>query len=274
MEIKEPSVELIPYTGNVVEHVAKCARVCYNKESGDDEKTYKNLIKQGHLSMFRHATYYAAVPVNKFIELPYFFNIHTGAYLVPGIEIIKGKENFYVAYNGNYALDNSMTDLLEPYLVSPEEFEKYDIARNLMRYTFRIVTQNCTAKELNRVSPNNIAELSSRRVHMNAICKPWWMKDIKPENKWIIDDLDKTSLYLQACSKAFDTYDRLISLGVPKEDARGVLPLDTATTCIYTYSIEEWRHIIKLRTDKSSHKNCQIIADLIKRKLKELGYKI
>lgn len=34
---------------------------------------------------------------------------------------------------------------------------------------------------------------------------------------------------------------------IHRQDARGKLPLDTATRCIYTYSVREWRHIIDLR---------------------------
>lgn len=34
-----------------------------------------------------------------------------------------------------------------------------------MRYTFRVTTQISTSRELNRVSPNNIAEQSTRYVY-------------------------------------------------------------------------------------------------------------
>lgn len=39
-------------------HVARCARVCYGRETGNDEATIKRLINDGHWSMFRHGTYY------------------------------------------------------------------------------------------------------------------------------------------------------------------------------------------------------------------------
>lgn len=41
---------------------------------------------------------------------------------------------------------------------------------------------------------------------------------------------------------------------------------------IYTYSINEWKHIIKLRTDNAAHPNAQIIANMIKNQLENLGY--
>lgn len=39
-------------------HVARCARVCYGRETGNDEATIKRLINDEHWSMFRHGTYY------------------------------------------------------------------------------------------------------------------------------------------------------------------------------------------------------------------------
>lgn len=39
-------------------HVARCARVCYGRETGNDQATIKRLIDSEHWSMFRHGTYY------------------------------------------------------------------------------------------------------------------------------------------------------------------------------------------------------------------------
>ncbi len=41
---------------------------------------------------------------------------------------------------------------------------------------------------------------------------------------------------------------------------------------IYTYSINEWKHIIKLRSDSAAHPNAQIISNMIKKELESLGY--
>ena len=52
-----------------------------------------------------------------------------------------------------------------------------------------------------------------------------------------------------------------------RQDARGILPLDTATKCVYTYSVEEWRHIIDLRyygTTGKPHPQMKEIANLIR----------
>lgn len=51
--------------------------------------------------------------------------------------------------------------------------------------------------------------------------------------------------------------------------------LVTATKCIYTYSINEWRAILDLRyygTTGAPHPNAKIIAGMIRQELIELGY--
>lgn len=52
-------------------------------------------------------------------------------------------------------------------------------------------------------------------------------------------DLDEAmNVYLRGCKRNFEDYKILIDKHkLNRQDARGVLPLDTATRCIYTYSI-------------------------------------
>lgn len=46
----------------------------------------------------------------------------------------------------------------------------------MMRYTFCVDTQISTSRELNRVSPNSIAEKSTRYVYEDgSICRPHWL---------------------------------------------------------------------------------------------------
>ena len=59
------------------------------------------------------------------------------------------------------------------------------------------------------------------------------------------------------------------------QDARGILPIDTATVCAYTYTISEWRNIIDLRyygTTGAPHPNAKIIAGMIREKLIDAGH--
>ena len=86
---------------------------------------------------------------------------------------------------------------------------------------------------------------------------------------------EKAFIYIESCNNSFNKYRLLVNKGMHRQDARGVLPLDTATVCIYTYSIEEWRHIIDLRyygTTGKPHHNAKIIAGMIKDNLETCGY--
>ena len=66
MEIIKPSVELLSQGTDIIAHVAKCARVCYGSDKTiDNERTYKNLLKSKHYSMFRHESRYFIVNYNK-----------------------------------------------------------------------------------------------------------------------------------------------------------------------------------------------------------------
>ena len=291
MKIIEPSVGLWKQGDDVKAHVDKCARVCYGKETGNDDVTINTLLKKHHWSMFRHESVYVigeftsrlAIALERYSNNPYInWTFHNN--------------KLYIATNGNFCLDlkerqevNVHAQILLTYInyyrVSEDTFFNDEIGYNMMRYTFCIVTQISTSRELNRVSPNNIAEQSTRYVYENdTICSPHWLKGYNIVHniygKYIVykdgkEDNDinhKVFTYFQSCKNSFDNYRFLVNAGLHRQDARGVLPIDTATKCIYTYSINEWKHIIKLRSDSAAHPNAQIISNMIKKELENLGY--
>lgn len=119
------------------------------------------------------------------------------------------------------------------------------------------------------MSPNAIAERSTRYCSSKdglEICKPWWFKhsieDITKGNctyaeKWYYDNMINTE----------EVYKVLLDTDMRPEDARGILPLDTATKVIYTYSIREWQHILDLRLyDKTgkAHPNAHVVMQMVK----------
>lgn len=283
MKIIEPKVELWRQE-DAKAHVARCARVCYGKETGNDEATVKRLINSKHWSMFRHETVYAMIP----IELWYgnFGEILKGYKASPYISWVTVRDYIYVSTNGNFMLDIEkyepvLYNEINNYRVSEEEFNSCETAYNLFaRWTFCVDTQISTSRELNRVSPNSIAEKSTRYVYEDgSICRPHWISKKEAElfNNDNNADLDEAmNVYLNGCKRDFEEYKILVDKHkIHRQDARGVLPLDTATRCIYTYSIREWRHIIDLRyygITGTPHPNAYIIASMIRDELMELGY--
>lgn len=152
----------------------------------------------------------------------------------------------------------------------------------MMRYTFCVDTQISTSRELNRVSPNSIAEMSTRYVYEDGnICRPHWISQKEAElfNNDNNADLDEAmNVYLNGCKRDFEEYKILVDkYKIHRQDARGKLPLDTATRCIYTYSVDEWFDIIRKRvynTTGKAHPNATIICKLIEQELNGFGYEV
>lgn len=275
MKIINPSVKIWRHI-NSAQHIARCARVCYGKDSTIGmEKADKALLElleqKGHLSMFRHTTRYFKVPhferldlYNKLKNL----DVDRISNFI-GIDIFTTIDNAYVVANGQYMLEHDGESWLEQLIhfeVSEYDFVDNDIPETvqMLRYTFKVTTQIATSRELNRVSPNNIAEKSTRYVYEDGtLCAPWFMMENGYKD-------EQETIYLQSCNKSFECYKMAVDAGMKREDARGMLPLDTATECVYTYSVDEWKHIIDLRYYGKTgvpHPNAKIIAGMIREQL-------
>lgn len=278
MNIIKPAVELWQENDDWIHHVAKCARICYASDGSKDEKLVDNLLKLGHLSMFRHRSIYYIIPKNdKYTELVTRFEF------CPYVEYLIGNEAIYLATNGHFYIEHkdNILKTLESFIVTAEEFSNWEVGWQLIRYTFKVTTQISTSRELNRVSPNNIAEQSTRYVYEDGtLCKPHWISDEEADmfNENNDVDLDEAmNVYLRGCKKDFEDYKLLIDKHkLNRQDARGKLPIDTATICAYTYSIKEWRAILDLRyygTTGAPHPNAKIAAGMIREEFIKLGYK-
>ena len=277
MEIIKPQVELW-VQDDPIAHVARCARICYasDKTTGN-EAMYQRLIDSNHKSMLRHQSVYYIIPykgwrlvnLQRYKECPY-------------LEFRYDSDYIYISTNKQFVIEhNDFDESYHEFEVDSIEFENTPVGFSLMRYTFKVITQISTSRELNRVSPNNISEQSTRYVNISkkggAICQPHWMtdKDVKTLKDKTFNCEDKVYEYFNACRRNISEYDLLLRIGMLPEDARGVLPLDTATVCVYTYSINQWRDIIDLRyygTTGKPHPNAVIIAGMIRDELIKLGY--
>lgn len=273
MILIEPKVELLK-ENDFYSHVANCARVCYasnNNSNISDEQFCKNvLIANNHLSMFRHATIYCKYNKNDWNR----YTVDT-FHLAQNINVID-LEDLYVIMNGQSYLEFKRNNIAENLKIDshiikdlPNELNEYK------RFTFKVTTQISTSRELNRVSPNNIAERSTRYCNYSkdkfdnqiCICKPYYYDNLE-----IADQL----AFINRMSEYEGNYLNRISRGWKPEDAREFLPLCTATEVVYTYNVREWRHIIDLRyygTTGKPHPNAKIIAGMIRDQLIYLGYK-
>lgn len=273
MILIEPKVELLK-EDNFYSHVANCARVCYasnNNSNISDEQFCKNvLIANNHLSMFRHATIYCKYDKNDWNK-----DTVDIFHLAQNINVVYFGD-LYIIMNGQSYLEFKRNNIAETLKIDshiikdlPNELNEYK------RFTFKVITQISTSRELNRVSPNNIAERSTRYCNYSkdkfdnqiCICKPYYYDNLE-----IADQL----AFINRMSEYEGNYLNRISRGWKPEDAREFLPLCTATEVVYTYNVIEWRHIIDLRyygTTGKPHPNAKIIAGMIRNQLIYLGYK-
>ena len=69
-----------------------------------------------------------------------------------------------------------------------------------------------------------------------------------------------SSVYIEAVGSAFRAYEELLDMGIPREDARFVLPIGTQTRLVMTANFRELRHIIRLRGSKAAQWEVRQIA--------------
>ena len=266
----DPKVELFSEENVTTEqHIARCARVCYGSEDKphteeQDKKLVKGLINKGHLSMLRHSSEYialrgitpddirvlSAIPYNTIVPCKEkILSANAQEYLYGKTRKILKNPSDYL-----YISQKNMIDIISK--STPEYLLAY-------RLTFCITTQIATSRELNRKSPNNIAERSTRYCSSKdglSICKPWWWNSESTTE-------DMRNGYLNTMSNASQAYKGMLDKGFKPEDARGVLPLDTATKVVYTYTIGEWKDILDLRLyDKTgkAHPNCKVVMTMVR----------
>ena len=270
MKIIEPKVELLSEIGISPEsHIARCARVCYGKEYKEpnqeaDKKMVDGLIKRNHLSMLRHTSAYFV-----------FTNHLPEEFKSEYVNTLSQEDYIYASTNGQFTLEhNNKADLNSHVFLNL--CRKYPELFKLYRLTFCITTQISTSRELNRVSPNNIAERSTRYCSSKdglEICRPWWLKNsqehysnrnLSPDEYWYFYTLSNIEL----------AYKTLLNNGMKPEDSRGILPLDTATKVIYTYSVQEWKHIIDLRyygTTGRPHPNAKLVIGMVRNQINQFA---
>lgn len=86
--------------------------------------------------------------------------------------------------------------------------------------------------------------------------------DIVYNNEQYLESADSVLIdFFETCERL---YNKLLEVGVAREQARMVLPMATKTRIYMTGSVRSWIHFIKLRDDGHAQKEAQDIAKAIK----------
>ena len=260
MNIIQPKAEYWKQE-NPTDHIARCARVCYASEKTTDNAALEDrLWRNGHISVFRHVSRYYVINASTIYRREMFHILHS-----PYCAYVRHINKYYVSTNSQFVMDHS--DFFEHFREIDIDSLMKSVRRfppifEIIRFTVCLTTQISTSRELNRTSPNNICEQSTRYVNFErknggiTICRPWFMQALSPHRKF---------LFKSYCKFSEIAYKYFLKIGKP-ETAREILPLCTATRVVYTYSYKEWQHIFDLRYEGISgkpHPNAAEAAKLI-----------
>lgn len=265
MQILEPKVEswLQNYT---IDHIARCARVCYASDSNENNaKLCARLWNNKHRSMFRHAGVYYIIPEK--LQVP------DKAYIGAVVKLVEC--NYYVSANEQSAREY-WDYRYKKYRISIAEAENNEVfvKYKMLRFTLCIETGIDITREFNRKSPNNIAEQSTRYVDFNKklgirFKQCHWMYNMS------IWKYCLTRIMLKTCELFYKIARSKYGLNLPPQDARFILPLDTMSKVVYTYTVAEWEYIVNMRlwdwTGKA-HPDAKIVGQFIYDELVKLGY--
>jgi thymidylate synthase (FAD) len=131
--------------------------------------------------------------------------------------------------------------------------------------SFRVKAPIFVARQWMRHRMNSYNEISYRYVKASLefyIPTTWRNQDTqnKQSSSGLFASQDCLNSYKQALDGAVATYELLLSQGVCREQARGVLPLCTYTEFIYTCNLHSLMHFLRLRLAAGAQYEIQVYA--------------
>lgn len=304
MRISNPNFEIWqqePGLDGIYKQIERVGRVCYKSEdhqTADSAKPFvERMIKNQHYAMLEHGTVYLspALPQGEGGD-PKSLTERYQRNRFSRVNVVEG--NAYITTNLRVLAENGWMDDLQ-YLCEPTEYHE-------KRVTVHFTTQIAITREFNRHRADSMAEQSTRYCNYSkakfgneiTINLPTWVKQQMMESEWakqisgglltisghdflelsrkVVDgsatDLDNWVFANLATEKA---YMNLISAGKKPQEARVVLPLDTATELVHTAFISDWKHFFDLRalgTTGAPHPDAKALAMPLYEEFKKRGF--
>jgi thymidylate synthase (FAD) len=150
------------------------------------------------------------------------------------------------------------------YLIKHEHWSPFEMAS----MTIEIKTSRAIAAQILRHRSFSFQEFSQRYSTATELEDIEWRIQGKT-NRQVGDkevDLSEVPAQLvkEAQDKCLEAYDYLIGIGLAKECARMVLPLNTSTTIFMNGTIRSWIHYLNIRCKEDTQKEHREIANEIK----------
>lgn len=135
--------------------------------------------------------------------------------------------------------------------------------------SLRIICDRGVTHEIVRHRVASYSQESTRYCNYNSDKFGSELTFIKP-CFWNEED-EGYKVWLSSMKVIEDNYIKLINSGSKPQEARSILPNSIKTEIVMTMNLREWRHFLKLRTDKAAHPQMREVAiqilDMFKEKI-------
>lgn len=263
MKILQSEVKILeqaPGIEGLLKHIEKVGRLAYKSEDRITDTSYIKFVEmlknRGHWAVFNLGTVYLVIPMN------HMFSAETVKDCVKALEAFKkhapftriteDTDNYYVTTDYRTICQEELEDFMERYWSEPGEHHKLKITTEW--HCSRVIAQQVLRHRL--FSP--LME-STRYVNYSldkfdlGFTLPQWMQKEMNENKIELEQLnaeqDRIPLSprvirrIKKWQQAELDYMADIEEGLKPEDARGGLPLDTATTFAFCGYLDDFTYI-------------------------------
>jgi thymidylate synthase (FAD) len=176
---------------------------------------------------------------------------------VEGVDFLS-RETDIIEYSGRWDYGpKSIAKMGEPGIISRWIAAGHESMLEMVDATFFIECSRVVTHELVRHRIASYQQESQRFVNYT---------EEDPLDLFVIPS--GTSAFMAGMSLAsysddLKTYKLLIQNGVPKQEARYVLPNATRTRIIVKMNLREWRHVLRLRAHSSAQPEMQEVANAI-----------
>ncbi|MFB6290684.1 MAG: FAD-dependent thymidylate synthase [Candidatus Bipolaricaulia bacterium] len=123
------------------------------------------------------------------------------------------------------------------------------------------------------ISRSCLAQLTRHRLASFMVRSMRYVKQ-NPEEVVIPDSVEEAGLareYRKGITESHDLYQKAIDAGVPKEDARFLLPIGSKTSLYLKANFREFRHIIDLRGSEEAQWEIRDLANELLSRLAKLA---
>lgn len=196
---------------------------------------------------------------------------------INGVEILKNIE--LVARTSTLSYDLITEDSYQkliPSLLSKGHYSPFEFFNVTVKFTTsRAVLDELRTHRIGShvMSSTRYCNYSKDRFENEiSICCPEYVnKEVAEQSLNNLIYMAPDITWVWACAEAEKKYFQLLELGWKPEQARGVLPLDIASTMMTQFNLRQWREFFKLRTAKATHSEFRRLSIPL---LKELQEKI